>query len=66
MTPLTEEEKANRPLDPVEAAEFLRIGRSTMHKLLRSGEIKAKKVGGQWRITMGALQEYLNDTSQEK
>lgn len=66
MTPLTEEEMAKRPLDPVEAAEFLRIGRSTMMKLLRSGEIRAKKVGGQWRIPMEALQAYLNEPPQDK
>ena len=60
MTPLTESEKAQRPLDLMEAAEFLKIGRSTMLKLLTSGEVKAKKVGRQWRVTIEALNEYLN------
>ncbi|WP_407712038.1 helix-turn-helix domain-containing protein [Bilophila wadsworthia] len=48
-----------RPLDLLEAAEFLKISRSTMLKLLTSGEVKAKKVGRQWRITIDALNEYL-------
>lgn len=60
MTPLTEAEKAQRPLDLLEAAEFLKIGRSTMLKLLTSGEVRAKKVGRQWRVTIEALNEYLN------
>lgn len=60
MTPLTESEKAQRPLDLMEAAEFLKIGRSTMLKLLTSGEVKAKKVGRQWRVTIEALNEYLS------
>ncbi len=59
MTPLTENEKAMRPLDLLEAAEFLKISRSTMLKLLTNGEVKAKKVGRQWRITIDALNEYL-------
>ena len=59
VTPLTENEKAMRPLDLLEAAEFLKISRSTMLKLLTSGEVKAKKVGRQWRITIDALNEYL-------
>ncbi|MBD5417074.1 MAG: helix-turn-helix domain-containing protein [Desulfovibrio sp.] len=60
MSPLTENEKAQRPLDVLEAAEFLKIGRSTMFKLITSGEVKAKKVGRQWRVTIEALNEYLN------
>ena len=60
MSPLTENEKAQRPLDVLEAAEFLKIGRSTMFKLITSGEVKAKKVGRQWRVTIEALTEYLN------
>ena len=59
MTPLTESEKVQRPLDLLEAAEFLKVGRSTMLKLLTSGEVKAKKVGRQWRVTIAALNEYL-------
>nr|WP_276612934.1 helix-turn-helix domain-containing protein [Desulfovibrio sp. UIB00] len=43
----------------MEAAEFLKVGRSTMLKLLTSGEVKAKKVGRQWRVTIAALNEYL-------
>ena len=59
VTPLTESEKAQRPLDLLEAAEFLKVGRSTMLKLLTNGEVKAKKVGRQWRVTIAALNEYL-------
>ena len=32
---------------------------ANMLKLLTSGEVKAKKVGRQWRVTIAALNEYL-------
>lgn len=60
MTPLTEAEKAQRPLDLMEAAEFLRISRTTMLRLLKRGDIQAVKVGGQWRILRSALDDYLS------
>ena len=51
--------KLERPLDVGEVAEFLRIGRGTALKLLQDGEIRARKVGGQWRVTLDALKQYL-------
>jgi len=33
-----------------EAAALLRIHRKTMYKLVKSGEIYAVRLGGQWRI----------------
>ncbi len=58
-----EDKKAEKPLDVSEAASFLKIGHSTMLKLLASGEVKGKKVGRQWRITIDALNRYLNKFS---
>ncbi len=37
-------------LYPHEVQKFLRIGRSTIYKLLEDGRIPAKKIAGQWRI----------------
>lgn len=33
-----------------EAQRILNIGRSTMHDLIKSGRIPARKVGNEWRI----------------
>ncbi len=40
-----------------EACEFLGIRPRTMYKLLKSGEIPAVKIGGQWRFSSKALRE---------
>ena len=59
MAPMTEEEKANRPLTFEEVREYLRIGRNAMTDLLKTGKLKGTKVGRQWRITKEALDEFL-------
>lgn len=48
-------------MSPVEAAEYLRISKVTLYKLLKSGELPAVKVGYQWRITRAALDKFLKD-----
>lgn len=48
-----------QPMDAKEAADFLRVSLSTMLKLLRAGEVKAVKVGRQWRITRASLDAFL-------
>jgi excisionase family DNA binding protein len=45
-----------------EACEYLRISRSTFHRLLASGQIEGPKVGGQWRFTQIRLDTILNRT----
>ena len=44
---------------PEEAAELLRVHRTTIYRLIDSGEIKAIRIGGQWRISETALTELL-------
>ena len=44
-----------------EAAEQLQISLSTLDKFLKSGKIKAFRVGRQIRITEQALQDFLDD-----
>ncbi len=60
MSPLTEEEKSSRPLNLEEAQEYLRVGRNVMLRLFQSGEVRARKVGREWRTTKAALDEYVN------
>ena len=45
----------NDMLTPEQAREILQVGRNTMYKLLRSGEIKSELVGSQYRIRRGDL-----------
>ena len=40
--------------------EILGIGKNTALKLVQTGEIKAKKIGGKWRILKNDLIYYLN------
>ena len=40
-------------------AEILQIEIRSVYKLLRSGELKGKKVASKWRVTENQLKEYL-------
>ena len=42
-----------------EAMAYLKIGRSTLLKLTRDGQIPARKVGRAWRYTKENLQAYV-------
>lgn len=42
-----------------ECCSILKIGRNKMLELIWNGEIDAFKVGGHWRITEQAIQEYV-------
>lgn len=44
-----------------EFKNYLKIGRNTALKLLNDGEVKAKKVGRQWRILKSEVDKYLKD-----
>ena len=45
-----------------QAAEYLggRCNHETIHWLIHKGELKAKKVGREWRILPQWLEEYMN------
>ena len=55
---LDEREPISEYLTPKEVMDLLYIGKNTLYGLLNSGELKGFRVGRQWRITKGALQEY--------
>ena len=42
-----------------EAAMALRVGRSKIYELMRSGELRSVKLGGSRRISAAALTEYV-------
>jgi len=48
-----------KALTAEQVAELLQIHIRTVHKLIRKGELKAKKVGRDYRIPRLAYEEYL-------
>lgn len=44
---------------PEEAARALRVGRSKVYDLMRSGELRSVKIGGSRRISAVALAEFV-------
>ena len=42
-----------------ECCSILKVGRTKMLELIWNGEIDAFKIGGHWRITESAIQEYV-------
>jgi len=48
-------------MNPKQAAEHLQVSLRTLYKLLRTKEIPARKVGGQWRIARSRLDEYIRE-----
>lgn len=43
-----------------EVADILKVSAGTVRKLIDSGELKAFKVRGQWRIKKEDLDQYIN------
>ena len=46
-------------LSPAEAAQFLGVSEADVLQTLEAGELKGKKIGSAWRISRGALDEFL-------
>ena len=42
-----------------DAAEYLKMGRSTVYKLLREGKLPAHKAGREWRFDAEELDKWL-------
>ena len=49
-----------------EAAKFLRVSTSTVDRLIKSGKLKARKVGRQVRMTRSDLENLLERGVNEK
>ena len=46
-----------------ELCDLLMIGRTTAYNLLRSGELKAFKLGKVWKISKASVEEYIRQRS---
>ena len=53
-------------ITPEEVADMLGCGMNTTYKLLKSGKIKAMRIGRSWRIPKRAVQEYIIQVSYVK
>lgn len=49
-----------RLLTMQEAADLLAVHRQTVGALIRSGDLEAKKIGGQWRIKPSSLKRLID------
>ena len=47
-----------------EVADYLRIPRSTVYKLVREGRIPGQKVGRQWRFRRAIVEQWLGEGSE--
>ncbi|TET62225.1 DNA-binding protein [Candidatus Aerophobetes bacterium] len=57
---------AKEIMNPKEAAEYLGISKPTLYKLIKNGEIPAKRIGKQWRIAKAVLDEIVKGGSQDE
>ena len=44
-----------------EVSEYLRLAKSTIYKLLNEGKLPGRKIGGSWRFSRRALDEWIEE-----
>ena len=49
-----------------EITKIIKLARRTLYNYLKSGELKAVKVGGTWRVTEESLNEFINKRSNQR
>jgi len=54
-----------RVLSPAQVAERLQVSTETIRRLCRERQLKAIRIGRQWRIREQDLEEYLDRNSRE-
>lgn len=54
-------EQANDVFNIDELADYLKIPKSTLYKLVREGKIPAQKVGRHWRFHKEAINRWLSN-----
>ena len=46
-------------LPPAEAMDILSVGKNTMYRLLKSGELKGFRVGRSWRVPESSIEKLM-------
>ena len=54
-------EKAKAVLTIGEVAEMLRVHPTTVYRLLKRGDIPGFKIGGNWRVSVNALERWMSE-----
>ena len=54
-------EKAKAVLTIGEVAEMLRVHPTTVYRLLKRGDIPGFKIGGNWRVSVNALDRWISE-----
>jgi excisionase family DNA binding protein len=54
-------EKAKAVLTIGEVAEMLRVHPTTVYRLLKRGDIPGFKIGGNWRVSVDALNRWMSE-----
>ena len=49
------------PKSPRQVADYLGVSLAVVYRLILAGKLAAVKVGGQYRVTIAALQKLLED-----
>ncbi len=52
-------EKFSDIMTVAETADYLRIGKTTLYKMVRDGKIPAFKIGNQWRFKRDDIEKWL-------
>jgi len=50
---------SNSVMTVKDVAQYLRMGESTVYKLAKSGKLPGRKIGGSWRFSLQALNNWL-------
>jgi len=58
---MTDTSVAPLAYDPVTAAQLLGVSRATVDRLIKDGELRAKRAGRRVLITETAIREFLED-----
>ena len=61
MTWAEQMEKAKAVLTIGEVAEMLRVHPTTVYRLLKRGDIPGFKIGGNWRVSVNALDRWMSE-----
>ena len=56
----------NETLTPIEAGLYLNVHVRTIYRLAKKGMVPARKVGGRWRFSKAALDEWLLEDSAQR
>jgi excisionase family DNA binding protein len=55
----------NEILTVKEVAVFLKLHQTTVYKMIKSGELPAFRIGGDWRFRRSRIEEWLTSRTQK-